>query len=168
MQRALAVAIHISVTIKSDAFSICEAPSGATTLSRRTLSPPHIIPRSNAPTDRRRVQRTGPLSVGGDIIPYYDEIMERLPSKIVLEEVDRKQGDPIVASDLAAKAGISLAQARKDLTTLASLTRGEIAVSFDGELLYSFPENVNAVRLAIYFPKSKPVTNLLQFEQRSI
>ena len=38
-----------------------------------------------------------------------------------------------------------MTQARKDLTTLASLTRGDIAVSSDGELLYSFPDNVNGV-----------------------
>lgn len=156
-QRILVVAIHICVTIKSDAFSIrppLSAAPTATTRGRRILSPPRRVPRSSPPLfpaihiDRSHAPRTGPLFAdggGSTIIPYYEEIMERLPSKKVLEEVERKRGDPIVASDLAAKAGISLTQARKDLTTLASLTRGDIAVSSDGELLYSFPENVNSV-----------------------
>lgn len=87
----------------------------------------------------------GPLFASSNIIPYYDELMERLPSKKVLQAVDKSNGDAIVASDLATKAGISLTQARKDLTTLASLTRGDIAVSSDGELLYTFPPNVNSV-----------------------
>lgn len=47
--------------------------------------------------------------------------------------------------DLATKAGISLSQARKDLTALASLSRGDIAVSSDGDLIYTFPENINSV-----------------------
>ena len=72
--------------------------------------------------------------------------MERIPSKIVIKAIETKSnGQPIVASDLATKAGISLSQARKDLTTLASLTRGDIAVSKDGELLYTFPTNIKAV-----------------------
>ena len=71
--------------------------------------------------------------------------MERLPSKQVIQTIDKSNGDPIVASDLATKAGVSLTQARKDLTTLASLTRGDIAVSNEGELIYTFPSNVNGV-----------------------
>eukprot|EP00571_Detonula_confervacea_P000824 CAMPEP_0172328678 /NCGR_PEP_ID=MMETSP1058-20130122/60478_1 /TAXON_ID=83371 /ORGANISM="Detonula confervacea, Strain CCMP 353" /LENGTH=566 /DNA_ID=CAMNT_0013045805 /DNA_START=267 /DNA_END=1966 /DNA_ORIENTATION=- len=77
--------------------------------------------------------------------PYYDELMERLPSKTVIKAVEKSDGGAIVASDLATRAGISLTQARKDLTTLASLTRGDIAVSSDGELIYTFPPNVSSV-----------------------
>jgi hypothetical protein len=51
----------------------------------------------------------------------------------------------LMFADLATQAGISLSQARKDLTALASLSRGDIAVSKDGDLLYIFPENINAV-----------------------
>lgn len=87
----------------------------------------------------------GPLFAGSNIIPSYDELMERLPSKKVIGAVDKSKGKAIVASDLAAKAGISLTQARKDLTALASLTQGDIAVSSDGELIYTFPQNVNSV-----------------------
>jgi hypothetical protein len=51
----------------------------------------------------------------------------------------------LFCQDVAAAAGVSLSQARKDLTALASLTKGDIAVSRDGELIYQFPRNVNAV-----------------------
>ena len=46
---------------------------------------------------------------------------------------------------MAAAAGVSLSQARKDLTALASLSQGDIAVSKDGELIYSFPKQLNSV-----------------------
>ncbi len=52
---------------------------------------------------------------------------------------------PITASDLSAAAGISLSQARRELTALASLTRGDIAVSCEGELIYTFNNNKNGV-----------------------
>lgn len=47
--------------------------------------------------------------------------------------------------DVAAEAGVSLSQARKDLTALASISQGDIAVSSDGELIYEFQPNLNAV-----------------------
>jgi hypothetical protein len=78
------------------------------------------------------------------ITPYYNELMEKLPPKKVIEAIEKSKG-PVVASDLATSAGISLTQARKDLTTLASLTRGDIAVSSDGDLIYTFPNDVNSV-----------------------
>lgn len=49
-----------------------------------------------------------------------------------------------MASDVAAAAGVSLSQARKDLTALAALTKADLSVTADGELLYSFPSNLNA------------------------
>ena len=62
-----------------------------------------------------------------------EELMENLPSKAVIDAIDRKGGGtPVVASDVATTAGVSLSQARKDLTALASLSRGDIAVSKDG------------------------------------
>ena len=42
----------------------------------------------------------GPLFAGsgGGIIPSYDELMERLPPKKVLQAVEKSKGGPIVAS----------------------------------------------------------------------
>eukprot|EP00566_Odontella_aurita_P016362 CAMPEP_0113564860 /NCGR_PEP_ID=MMETSP0015_2-20120614/21857_1 /TAXON_ID=2838 /ORGANISM="Odontella" /LENGTH=249 /DNA_ID=CAMNT_0000466995 /DNA_START=169 /DNA_END=914 /DNA_ORIENTATION=+ /assembly_acc=CAM_ASM_000160 len=45
----------------------------------------------------------------------------------------------IVASDVAASAGISLSQARRDLQTLATLTGAGMAVTEGGEIVYAFP-----------------------------
>ena len=74
-----------------------------------------------------------------------EELMQKLPSKAVVDVVESKKGSPVVASDIASAAGVSLSQARKDLTTLASISRGDIAVSKDGELIYKFPANLAGV-----------------------
>lgn len=71
--------------------------------------------------------------------------MEKIPSKPVIDAVIEAKSDYVVASDIATRAGVSLSQARKDLTTLASLSRGDISVSEDGELIYEFPPNLNSV-----------------------
>eukprot|EP00986_Skeletonema_menzelii_P015572 scaffold12061_cov146-Skeletonema_menzelii.AAC.2 len=92
-----------------------------------------------------RISAVTPLhSSTNGIMPYYNELMEKIPSKKVIDAIEKSKG-PVVASDLATSAGISLTQARKDLTTLASLTRGDIAVSSDGDLIYTFPNDVNSV-----------------------
>lgn len=73
-------------------------------------------------------------------------ILEKLPSKSVVDAVaaaaTSKGG--IVASDVAAAAGVSLFQAKQDLTALAALTRADLAVTSDGELVYRFPSNIPA------------------------
>jgi hypothetical protein len=78
----------------------------------------------------------------------YEDLMEKLPSKAVIDAVESSSsgGSRVVASDVATKAGVSLSQARKDLTALASISRGDIAVDkTDGELIYSFPNNLSGV-----------------------
>jgi hypothetical protein len=51
----------------------------------------------------------------------------------------------IIASDIAAKTGLSLSETKQSLSSLASLTRGDISVTKDGELLYTFPNNISSV-----------------------
>jgi len=75
----------------------------------------------------------------------YEQLMEKLPSKAVIDAVAEVPGDKVIASDVATRAGVSLSQARKDLTALASISRGDIAVSPDGELMYEFPPNLQSV-----------------------
>jgi len=58
------------------------------------------------------------------------------------------RGSAVIASDVAARAGVSLSQARRDLSTIATLTGGDISVSPDGELLYTFPPNIRGVMSA--------------------
>ena len=75
----------------------------------------------------------------------YESLRENLPSQKVIdavESINSSNQQYVIASDVAAKAGVSLSQARKDLTALASLTQGNVAVSNDGELLYSFPPSI--------------------------
>ena len=66
-----------------------------------------------------------------------------LPQTAVLDAIQQRQGRPIMASDLAASAGISLRDARRDLTALA--TMGEMDVSTDGDLVYTFPNNFQSM-----------------------
>jgi len=75
----------------------------------------------------------------------YEALMEKIPAQAVIKAADSAPNRKVTASDISASAGVSLSQARKDLTALASLTKGDIAVSNDGELIYSFPDNINAV-----------------------
>lgn len=76
----------------------------------------------------------------------YEDMMAKLPSKAVLDVVEQSpRKDAVIASDVASAAGISLSQARKDLTTLAALARADLAVTKDGELMYAFPENLKSV-----------------------
>jgi hypothetical protein len=72
-----------------------------------------------------------------------EDLMQSLPAPSVVEAVEQKRGSPVLAADVASAAGISLSQARKDLTTLASLSKGDIAVSKDGDLIYKFPPNLS-------------------------
>lgn len=66
-----------------------------------------------------------------------------LPQPAVLDAIQQRQGKPIMASDLAVSAGISLRDARRDLTALA--TMGDMAVSTDGDLVYTFPTNFQSM-----------------------
>lgn len=94
--------------------------------------------------------RTLPPRSTGVFVPLhmataYEQLMEKLPSKAVIDAVAEIPGDKVVASDVATRAGVSLSQARKDLTALASIARGDISVSQDGDLLYEFPPNLSSV-----------------------
>ena len=75
----------------------------------------------------------------------YEELMEKMPSTAVVDAVEATSSGKVIAADVAAAAGVSLSQARKDLTALASLSRGDIAVDTDGELIYIFPQNLRSV-----------------------
>jgi predicted ArsR family transcriptional regulator len=56
------------------------------------------------------------------LVPY-EQLMEKLPSKAVIDAVAEAKNDKVVAADVATRAGVSLSQARKDLTALVSSTR---------------------------------------------
>ena len=104
---------------------------------------------SSSTTARRHRRLYSSLSGGGggagSIAPFQKILEEKLPSQKTIDAAESFGGRPIVASDLAAKAGVSISQARRDLTALATLTRGDIAVSKDGDLIYTFPQNISSV-----------------------
>ena len=59
------------------------------------------------------------------------------PPEKVLKAVD-KLGKRVTAPDVAAATGLSLSEATKQLSTLASITSGVLEVSNDGTIVYSF------------------------------
>ena len=75
----------------------------------------------------------------------YEDLVEKMPTETVIDAVEKAPSGKVIASDVAASAGVSLSQARRDLTALASLTKGDIAVSNDGELMYTFPSGLRGV-----------------------
>ena len=116
-----------------EAFSPIGTRNSFSTLSHSGLSNPHHL----------RGPNLGTSPVAPIAMVSREELMEQLPSKSVIEAVESKRGAPVVVSDVAATAGVSLSQARKDLTALASISSGDIAVSKDGELIYKFPSNLS-------------------------
>jgi len=84
------------------------------------------------------------MSSNNPALALYEKYQDALPSAKVIEAcstLSDKSGK-VIASDVAAQAGVSLRQAERDLQLLASLTAGDIAVSQDGDLLYSFPSDL--------------------------
>jgi hypothetical protein len=75
-------------------------------------------------------------------LTLYKQVREDLPSDRVVEACD---GQRVIASDVAAAAGVSLSQAQRDLTLLAGISQASIAVSEDGDLIYSFPKSLKGV-----------------------
>lgn len=83
---------------------------------------------------------------------WKEKWLEKLPSSSVVKAIEQQQKQESTrgkvtwtASDVAALAGISLSQANRELTALASLTQGDIAVTTNGDLLYTFPDNIGQV-----------------------
>jgi len=105
--------------------------------SRVHISPPSTLP--------FLVGEASSSSLSAMTSSLSEKVMEKLPSKPVVDAVIESKTSSIVASDVATRAGVSISQARKDLTTLASLSQGDISVSSDGELIYEFPNDVNGV-----------------------
>jgi hypothetical protein len=72
-----------------------------------------------------------------------EDDMAEPPNQKVIETIEKllnNNNDQIIASDVASKTGVSLSETKKSLSSLATLTRGDISVTKDGELVYSFPE----------------------------
>lgn len=119
--KRLLLSIAVATTSTTRAFVV---PSRSLSL---TVSPPSL---SASSSSQLQMSST------------YDKLMEKLPSSSVVDAVAEASGERVVASDVATRAGVSLSQARKDLTALASLSKGDISVSKDGDLIYEFPSDL--------------------------
>jgi hypothetical protein len=122
---------------------------GLRTSSKTVWSPSGLFPSrgsritSTTTTTTTKLYSSSPLD-GITSSKTYEQLLEKLPSASVVTAVSELSNgqSKVVASDIATRAGVSLSQARQDLTTLASLTRGDIGVSADGDLVYQFPPNL--------------------------
>lgn len=105
---------------------------------------PSVVPRPLATMSPspRRVSSSPPLSMSNPALTLYEEVREKLPSDRVIEACDGKR---VIASDVAAAAGVSLSEAQRDLTLLAGISQASISVSNDGDLIYSFPKKLKGV-----------------------
>jgi len=108
--------------------------------------------RKDATAIRNSFSSWGMAGLRGNLTPYCD-FQEALPSEDVISAVENLKGknSRVIAADVAASSGVSLYQAHRDLTRLASITQSDMAVTCDGDLLYSFPSNIRAVLSAKSF-----------------
>eukprot|EP00568_Trieres_chinensis_P007955 CAMPEP_0183308156 /NCGR_PEP_ID=MMETSP0160_2-20130417/20109_1 /TAXON_ID=2839 ORGANISM="Odontella Sinensis, Strain Grunow 1884" /NCGR_SAMPLE_ID=MMETSP0160_2 /ASSEMBLY_ACC=CAM_ASM_000250 /LENGTH=241 /DNA_ID=CAMNT_0025471919 /DNA_START=48 /DNA_END=770 /DNA_ORIENTATION=+ len=115
--------------------SWCPPPASRASSSSSSSSSLRMSSSSSGPLDR-----ISGLGRGRPLLSE-DDVAEP-PDKRVVEAMERSGSERAIASDIAAKAGVSLSIARKSLSTLATLTGGDIAVTSDGELLYTFPKDL--------------------------
>lgn len=78
-----------------------------------------------------------------------EEFRESLnvPSENVVNAVSNTKNRRLTVSDAASKAGCDLRTAQKSLMTLASFTGGDLDVTSDGEIIFSFPEDFQSILL---------------------
>ena len=118
--------------------------AAATTARSTTASPLHM---SSSALTQIRGPKGRPILSEDDVAAPPDARVVQACEQAMRQQSGTKNG-AVIASDVAARAGVSLSQARRDLSTIATLTGGDISVSPDGELLYTFPSNIRGVMSA--------------------
>ena len=79
---------------------------------------------------------------------YYNFLRDQLetpPESIISAVESIGPNAPISVGDASALSGTDLNTARRNLMTLATLTGGDLEVTPDGEIMYSFPKGVRSV-----------------------
>jgi hypothetical protein len=104
---------------------------------------PMTLPLSKRPCCTLSTISTYPTAIF--LSSFQEDFQEQLPSSQVITAVEAAKGQSVIASDIAASAGVSLQQASRDLTALASIAQGDIAVTSEGELVYKFNNNLRGV-----------------------
>jgi hypothetical protein len=117
-------------------------PSSLTTLPRPMLPHHSRLVSISTRSSSLSMSSRSTSSSSNPALALYEKYRDNLPSD---KTVAACAGQRVVASDLAAKAGISVSQAQRELTLLASLSQGDIAVSEAGDLIYSFPKDLPTV-----------------------
>jgi len=125
----------LALATRANAFVTVSPMHGTNRIKASPPSTIPILPLNNSPS----------FQLSSMTSSLNEKVMEKLPSKPVVDAVIESKTESIVASDVATRAGVSISQARRDLTTLASLSQGDISVSSDGELIYEFPKDLNGV-----------------------
>lgn len=112
--------------------------------SSRSLSTPTV--RDNTFSGQtigiQRNQRALQLRLRRPLLSEDD--MAQPPDNRVIKAVEDIGGNDILASDVAAKAGVSLNEASQALSSLAALSQASISVSSSGDLLYTFPSQLQS------------------------
>jgi len=102
-----------------------------------------------APAGRTAGHRTSAPPAPLRALPRLSEDdLARPPDPRVVAAASSSPGGSVTAADVSSSAGVPLAVASRDLSALASLSGGDVAVSSDGELLYSFPSNLKGTLAA--------------------
>ena len=145
MRRTRQAVVAVSIALFCASAAQAFAPSANRFSVRCGLPRNHDLLPTKTKQNVKRSLEPLRMSTTRNIQSSLQSFVDRLPSSRVIQSVERLQAQgqsSIIASDVASAAGISLSQARRDLTTLAAVSQGDISVSRDGELLYSFPSNL--------------------------
>ena len=121
-------------------------------LPRTAPSALRVAPRALAPSASSTASSTALGMAGGLRLPgmsrpvLSEDDLAAAPEASVVAAVEAMGSTTaVVAADVAARAGVPLSTARSSLSAMAALSGGDLAVSPDGELVYSFPANVRSV-----------------------
>jgi hypothetical protein len=74
-----------------------------------------------------------------------EALNEKIPDRAIVQAVEQLDRKRVSVADVATVAGVGLSVAERELVALAALSRANIAVSDDGELIYEFPNDLTAV-----------------------
>lgn len=126
--------------------------SPITNLNTKNTQTQHVINANNkfiASSTNFKSARSSSLSLRRKLLSEDD--MAKPPNQKVIDTIEQISSSTststtrIIASDVAAQTGLSLSETKQSLSALASLTKGDISVTSEGELVYIFPLEKNSL-----------------------
>jgi hypothetical protein len=87
------------------------------------------------------------LEIGYKVDNALEKIREKLetPSNKILEAVEKSPNFRLTVSQAASLSGLSLYESKKGLMTLSTLTGGDLEVTNQGDIIYSYPRNFRSI-----------------------